>query len=204
MNLSNVVIIHIIIRIGSQFPSSCWKSQDMVPTTPLFRLELITASDIPECVSIYFLSFQNPHSLGCWPRIPSVQVWWESMFRDELDEPFSHWRKAIHIPTGETAGFMKWQQPRPGVEPDEDLPAWPEGADHRLCDETFGAWAKGHRRIMGDRGHWCKSCAPELCNLDADVGFFLLLSRSGNRGNSFPVSGKGRWQTNAGLRLRES
>jgi len=119
-----------------------------------FTLVTLQPSDVPVCVSIYFASFQNAHSLACWPRIPSVRKWWENMFLDELSEPFSHWRKAVSNETGEIAGFMKWQEPKPGQEPDENLPEWPEGADKSLCDETFGAWAKGHKRIMGNRGHW--------------------------------------------------
>lgn len=50
--------------------------------------------------------------------------------------------------------FAKWCKPKDGVMPDTDLPVWPDGADTRLCDETFGAWAREHVVIMGDRGHW--------------------------------------------------
>ena len=82
------------------------------------------------------------------------------MILTELDEPQSHWLKAVSTSTGEIAGFAKWQEPKPGVEPDVSLPEWPEGADERLCDETFGAWAQGHRDLMGRRGHWCESKSP--------------------------------------------
>jgi hypothetical protein len=78
------------------------------------------------------------------------------MIYDELEEPGSHWRKAVSTSTGEIAGFTKWQQPKPGVAPDTSLPDWPEDADKALCDETFGAWARAHRDLMETRGHWCK------------------------------------------------
>ena len=77
------------------------------------------------------------------------------MIYDELKEPDSHWLKAVSTNSGEIAGFVKWQQPKPGVEPETDLPTWPEGADEALCNKTFGAWAKAHRDLLGSRGHWC-------------------------------------------------
>ena len=77
------------------------------------------------------------------------------MISTELNEPGAHWLKAVVPGAEEIAGFVKWQEPKPDVEPDTDLPTWPEGADHRLCDETFGAWARMHRSLFGDRGHWC-------------------------------------------------
>lgn len=121
-----------------------------------FDLQPLLHEDAERCVTIYFAAFQNPHSLGCWPRSPIVRAWWEKMIRDELDEPGAHWLKAVSKATGEIAGFVKWQEPKPGKEPDEDLPQWPEGADEKLCDETFGTWAKMHRTLLGSRGHWCK------------------------------------------------
>lgn len=124
-----------------------------------FTLHPLTRADIPACVTIYFAAFQNPHSLGCWPRTPAVRAWWEAMMADELDEPGAHWLKAVSAATGELAGFVKWQQPTHGVAPSEALPRWPEGADARLCQETFGAWARGHRELMGERGHWCRRFA---------------------------------------------
>ena len=120
-----------------------------------FELKPLEHADASRCIEIYFLAFQNPHSLACWPRIPSVRAWWEKMIHDELDEPGAHWLKAVSSQTGEIAGFCKWQEPKPGVTPDVSLPEWPEGADQELCRETFGAWARMHRNLMGGRGHWC-------------------------------------------------
>ena len=120
-----------------------------------FNLERLEHEDAERCVTIYFAAFQNPHSLACWPRIPSVRAWWEKMIHDELDESGAHWLKAVSSQTGEIAGFCKWQEPKPGVTPDVSLPEWPEGADQELCRETFGAWARMHRNLMGGRGHWC-------------------------------------------------
>ena len=77
------------------------------------------------------------------------------MISEELKEPSSHWLKAVSISTREIAGFVKWQQPKPGVEPDIDLQTWPEDADQHLCNETFGVWARKHRELCGTRGHWC-------------------------------------------------
>lgn len=121
-----------------------------------FDLTPLEEEDATRCVSIYFAAFQNPHSLACWPRTPSVRAWWEDMIRTELEDAGSHWLKAVSKETGEIAGFAKWQEPKPGVEPSVDLPQWPEGADHKLCNETFGEWARTHRQLMGDRGHWCE------------------------------------------------
>jgi len=81
------------------------------------------------------------------------------MIRDELDEPGPRWLKAVSKSEGtqeRIAGFVKWQEPKPGIEPDTQLPEWPEGADKRLCEETFGTWARAHKELMGWRGHWCK------------------------------------------------
>ena len=123
-----------------------------------FTLRPLTAPDIPVCASIYFSSFQNPHSLACWPRTPAVRGWWETMFRDELHEPGAHWLVAVTTDSNEIAGFAKWQEPKSaGTLPSLDLPeTWPEDADARLCAETFGAWAGEHRRVMGGRRHWCE------------------------------------------------
>ncbi|ORX37836.1 acyl-CoA N-acyltransferase [Kockovaella imperatae] len=119
-----------------------------------FKLLPLTEEDAPECVSVYFAAFQNPHSLACWPRVPAIRSFWEKMILDELHEPRAHWAKAVDEETGRLAGFMKWQAPKEGVEPDTRLPEWPAEADGRLCDETFGAWARQHRDLMGSRGHW--------------------------------------------------
>ena len=77
------------------------------------------------------------------------------MINNELEEEGSYWFKAVSTGTNDIAGFVKWQAPKPGVEPDVDLPTWPAEADQGLCNETFGAWARMHRELMGTRGHWC-------------------------------------------------
>lgn len=82
------------------------------------------------------------------------------MIYDELKEPGAHWLKAVSTSTAEIAAFVKWQEPKPGIEPDVDLPTWPEGADRELCNETFGDWARAHRELMGKRGHWCTIRRP--------------------------------------------
>lgn len=80
------------------------------------------------------------------------------MIYEELNEPGSHWFKAVATDTGEIGGFVKWQEPKPGVSPSQALGPWPEEADQQLCNETFGAWARMHRDLLGARGHWCKYC----------------------------------------------
>ena len=122
-----------------------------------FQLQPLTRRDVPRCVTIYFAAFQNPHSLGCWPRTANVRKWWENMICDELDEVGSHWLKAVSTSTGDIAGFVKWQEPKHDTEPSTDLPVWPGDADEALCNETFGTWARQHRNLMGRRGHWCRS-----------------------------------------------
>ncbi|KAF2207131.1 hypothetical protein CERZMDRAFT_102629 [Cercospora zeae-maydis SCOH1-5] len=119
-----------------------------------FTLQPLQEPDIPHCITIYFLAFQNPHSLACWPRTPGIRTWWEDMIKSELHEPGAHWLKAVSSETGAIAGFVKWQEPNPGVEPDTDLPEWPEEADRELCDETFGTWARARKDLMGREGHW--------------------------------------------------
>ncbi|RMZ01717.1 hypothetical protein D0862_06256 [Hortaea werneckii] len=124
------------------------------------QLHPLQPSDIPSCVEIYFLAFQNPHSLACWPRVPSVRKWWEDMFTREMaSEPGSHWFKTVD-PTPEdgepvVVGFVKWQEPRSeGMELETELPEWPAEADGRVCEETFGEWGRRRRELMGGRGHW--------------------------------------------------
>ncbi|KAK4501097.1 hypothetical protein PRZ48_006903 [Zasmidium cellare] len=126
----------------------------MSHSNPNFTLQPLQEPDIPRCVTIYFTSFQNAHSHGCWPRSPAVRAWWETMLRDELHEPGANWLTAKDVSTGEIAGFCKWVEPAPGKEPDETLPRWPEGADEKLCNETFGAWARRKTELMGRRGFW--------------------------------------------------
>jgi hypothetical protein len=77
------------------------------------------------------------------------------MFIDEMKDPASHFIKAVDTETGELAAFCKWVEPKPGVFPDTDLPDWPKESNIDLCNETFGMWAKQHRELMQDRGHWC-------------------------------------------------
>jgi GNAT superfamily N-acetyltransferase len=97
------------------------------------------------------------------------------MIHDELDEPGSHWLKAVSEQSGEVAGFAKWQEPKPGRVPEIDLPEWPEGADKALCNETFGDWARKHRELMADRDHWCtvthfcKHSCPSLTSADLEI-----------------------------------
>ena len=121
-----------------------------------FTLRPLLLPDIPRCITIYFAAFQNPHSLACWPRVPGIRLWWERMISTELSEPGAHFLVAECVSTGLIAGWTKWQAPKPGVAPDTTLPIWPAEADVRLCNETFGQWARTHRDIMGTRGHWCE------------------------------------------------
>ena len=107
----------------------------------------------------YFDSFQNSHSFACWPRVPAIRAFWEAMFIDEMEDASSHFIKAVDSETGEMAAFCKWVEPKPGVFPDTSLPEWPKESDVDLCNETFGVWAKQHRDLMQDRGHWC-TCSP--------------------------------------------
>ncbi|KAF2725221.1 acyl-CoA N-acyltransferase [Polychaeton citri CBS 116435] len=119
-----------------------------------FTLLPLIKSDVPACVQIYFDAFQNPHSLACWPRIPSVRQGWEEMFYKELQDPRAHFLKVFDVETGRMVGFAKWVEPTPGETPEFDSPQWPEGADVDLCNETFSEWARQHKEMMGDRGHW--------------------------------------------------
>jgi ribosomal protein S18 acetylase RimI-like enzyme len=118
-------------------------------------LEPVTLADVSRCTDIYFAAFQNPHSLACWPRgVPSVRQWWEAMICTELSEEGAFWLKAVSSSSGEILAFAKWVEPKPGILPETNLPAWPAGADAALCTETFGAWAAFHRAHFGPRGHW--------------------------------------------------
>ncbi|KAK5111432.1 hypothetical protein LTR62_004884 [Meristemomyces frigidus] len=128
-----------------------------------FTLQPLEAKDVPTCVAIYFASFQNAHSLACWPRNnAAVREWWENMILTELDEPGSQWLKAVDTGTGvesekgQVVGFCKWRFFRIGEEVGTELPSWPEGSDEQLCERTFGAWAERHPVLMGSRrrGHW--------------------------------------------------
>jgi hypothetical protein len=60
-----------------------------------FSIDRLLATDIPACVQIYFDSFQNSHSLACWPRVHTIRAFWEAMFLDEMDDPKSHFIKAV-------------------------------------------------------------------------------------------------------------
>jgi hypothetical protein len=118
-----------------------------------FSIGTLLATGVPACVQIYFDSFQNSHSLARWPRVHTIRAFWEAMFLDEVDGPQSHSIKAVDLESEEPAAFCKWVEPKPGVFPDLNLPTWPEEADVRLCNDTFGTWAVKHRDLMQDRGH---------------------------------------------------
>nr|POE72776.1 hypothetical protein CFP56_30715 [Quercus suber] len=143
----------------------------------------LSPSAIPAAVTLYFASFaSNLHSLACFPRHhPAVRGWWEAMFRSELGDPDAHWLAVTTTPTAEDKAvdaasprlmaFAKWVRPRPLDAPSyEDEfrdapPQWPEGGDARLCEETFGAWARAHTRLMRGRAHWyleILAVAPEF------------------------------------------
>lgn len=134
---------------------------DPNPDPPTFTIHPLTPPDIPTCVSLYFTSFSdNTHSLACWPRDhPSVEAWWHNMFAFELDEPGSHWLKAVHSNSGKLAAYCKWQDGsrEPEIWKDGET-QWPEGADARLCEETFGAWARVRGEVCRGRekGCWCE------------------------------------------------
>jgi hypothetical protein len=125
-----------------------------------FLIQPLLASDVPACVQMYFDSFQNAHSLACWPRLPSVRAFWEAMFRDEMGDPKCHFIKAVDLASGDLATFCKRVEPKPGVFLDLTLPEWPAEANADLCNETFGMWAAQHRELMQDRGHWCTYLTP--------------------------------------------
>ena len=121
-----------------------------------FAIQPLLATDVPACVQLYFDSFQNSHSLVCWPRVPAIRAFWGAMFYDEMKDPKSHFLKVVDVDSDEMAAFCKWVSPKPGVFPDLSLPEWPKESDVNLCNETFGAWAAQHRELMQDRGHWCR------------------------------------------------
>ena len=130
-----------------------------------FRVRPLQAADVSKCVQIYFDAFQNPHSLACWPRTPGVRKFWEGMLCEELDDPGAHFLKVTTNrhdgnESEEIVAFAKWVAPRPGSAVDTGLPRWPQEADSKLCDLTFGDWARRHAELMGTRGHWCESSAP--------------------------------------------
>lgn len=125
-----------------------------------FTVQRLLAEDVPACVQMYFDSFQNSHSLACWPRVPAIRAFWEAMFIDEMKDATAHFIKAVDSETGELAAFCKWVEPQPGVFPDTSLPEWPKESNVDLCNETFGMWAKQHRHLMQDRGHWCMYSFP--------------------------------------------
>lgn len=151
-----------------------------------FTLQPLTRTDVPHCITIYFAAFQNAHSLGCWPRTPNIRTWWENMIYDELDEPGAQSLKAV-TGSGEMAGFVKSVQPKHGIEPDTALPQWLTEADHKLCDETFGKWARRRRELMDAWGHWCTFFSFPM----GDETCELTVSRSGDGGHKpdFPGSG---------------
>jgi hypothetical protein len=128
-----------------------------------FSIDRLLATDVPACVQIYFDSFQNSHSLACWLRVHTIRAFWKAMFLDEMEDPKSHFIKAVDLESGDLAAFCKWVEPKPGVFPDLNLPTWPEEADVRLCNDTFGTWAAKHRDLMQDRGHWCMCFTIDSC-----------------------------------------
>jgi hypothetical protein len=122
-----------------------------------FILEPLLAEDIPRFVELYFAAFQNAHSFGCFPRVPTVEKWWLDMIVDEFKDPNSHFHKAVDSTTGVIAAVSKWDEAKPRLPANLPLPEWPEGADKRMCNETFGLWMKKHEDVMRDRPHWCRS-----------------------------------------------
>jgi hypothetical protein len=140
---------------STQHPNHFFSKTLQRPAVMPFTVQRLLAEDVPACVQMYFDSFQNSHSLACWPRVPAIRAFWEAMFIDEMEETASHFIKAVDSETGELAAFCKWVEPKPGVFPDTSLPEWPKESNVDLCNETFGMWAKQHRELMQDRGHWC-------------------------------------------------
>lgn len=138
--------------LSSKSKSPLHETQEVVMP---FTIQRLLVEDVPECVQMYFDSFQNSHSLACWPRVPAIRAFWEAMFINEMEEAASHFIKAVDSETGKLAAFCKWVEPKPGVWEDTSLPEWPKESNVDLCNETFGMWAKQHRDLMQDRGHWC-------------------------------------------------
>lgn len=136
------------------------------PPKPSYHLTPLLLSDAPQAISIYFSAFAtSPHSLACFPRNASSRSWLENMVTSELDEPGAHWLKVLHPGTGEMVAFGKWVERRSDWDAKSDseggLPTiWPEGADERVCLETFGAWEREHGRLMGGKAHWCMTSRP--------------------------------------------
>lgn len=141
---------------------------------PLTVHRITNPTDIPTLVTLYFSSFQNAHSLACWPRDdPRVRKWWEDMLLHELSDPEAFFFKVVDDDAASSSEHEREERPEeilawakwcsPDAQPDQDL-QWPEGADRELCDETFGAWEVERKRIMGGRKHWCKilSLLPSL------------------------------------------
>lgn len=135
-----------------------------------YKILPLTTLDIRSAVQLYLSSFaHNAHSLACFPRshTPSVRAWWEAMLGEEISEEGAVWLKAVTTTPpvgegqgeGEMASFAKWVRvpPKPSLEEGGGgaPTTWPEGADERICKETFGVWAQRKREIMGARGHWC-------------------------------------------------
>ncbi|KXJ89995.1 acyl-CoA N-acyltransferase [Microdochium bolleyi] len=137
---------------------------------------------------------------------PSVRRWWEDMLREEMTDPEAVFLKVeacLHHPGAAAAAdecekktrkgdkrediiaFAKWNRPKAIAEAaDEEhdasaavlLPAWPAGTDARLCEKTFGEWARAHRRLMGSRRrHWyLEMLATDPAHQGRGAGSLLL------------------------------
>ena len=119
-------------------------------------LQPAISSDIPTLISIYFAAFQNPLALNGFPDVPSVRKWWTEMIRTEFSDPNALFLKVIDQGKNgeEVIAWAKWCGPV-DKEPDVELPVWPEGGDHALCDAFFSQLAEKHKKNLGARRHWC-------------------------------------------------
>lgn len=126
---------------------------------PNLRVLQATVHDVPNLANIFFGAFQNSLAYQCFPNVPSVRNWFIKSNTEEFKDPNTLFLKVIEKKNGYEDGpivaFAKWKKlvKEDRVEP---LPEWPKEGNTQLANEFFGQLKDGHRRLMGDRPHWCK------------------------------------------------
>lgn len=114
--------------------------------------------DAPVLTDVYLSAFTHDLiSQLVFPRTPATHKWWTDMLREELSDPYAHFMCIVDeeaTPAPQIIAFAKWNAPQPLSTQPQELPKWPEGADHEMGNLFFGELMNKRPENMGDRPHW--------------------------------------------------
>ena len=128
-----------------------------------FEIQYASPADAEELTDVFMTAFSSPFDKKMLPSTPDVRAWtMKNLFSRSSDAAECEVLLKM-VDTSESnkiVALAKWIRPFDASadqarQSSASMDPWPESADVALCEAFFGAMDEYHRRLMGDRPHYC-------------------------------------------------